>query len=49
MNTITSNPAYDLVGFCPDIERGGVERHRSRAVGRDDGGGRTENGSLLRL
>ena len=22
--TITLNPAYDLVGFCPEIERGEV-------------------------
>lgn len=24
--TITLNPAYDLVGFCPEIERGEVNR-----------------------
>ena len=24
--TITLNPAYDLVGFCPQIERGEVNR-----------------------
>ncbi|VUC77509.1 1-phosphofructokinase [Salmonella enterica] len=34
--TITLNPAYDLVGFCPEIERGEVnlgENHGSARGG----------------
>ncbi len=37
--TITLNPAYDLVGFCPEIERGEVnlvKNHRSACGGKRD-------------
>lgn len=30
--TITLNPAYDLVGFCPQIERGEVNRVKTAGL-----------------
>ncbi len=30
--TITLNPAYDLVGFCPEIERGEVNLVRTTGL-----------------
>ncbi|VEA60346.1 1-phosphofructokinase [Salmonella enterica subsp. salamae] len=32
--TITLNPAYDLVGFCPEIERGEVNLVKTTACTR---------------
>ncbi|SUH14724.1 1-phosphofructokinase [Salmonella enterica subsp. enterica] len=32
--TITLNPAYDLVGFCPEIERGEVNLVKPRVCTR---------------
>ena len=39
--TITLNPAYDLVGFCPEIERGEVNLVRTTGLHAADSSAKT--------